>query len=131
MMIKVIMYLLPLVPYVLIKMNYAIIDLNNNIINTIVVEDESFVKDYILNFPSGFKILQYNSDDDAGPGGTYMNISNKDIFIAPKPYPSWILNEEYKWVAPIDPPQTQENHFIYWDELQKNWITVFRPPQQI
>ena len=125
------MYLLPLVPYVLIKMNYAIIDLNNNIINTIVVEDESFVKDYILDFPSGFKILQYNSDDDAGPGGTYMNISNKDIFIAPKPYPSWILNEEYKWAAPIDPPQTQENHFIYWDELQKNWITVFRPPQQI
>ena len=126
------MYLLLLVLSVLIKMNYAIIDLNNNIINTIVVEDESFVKDYISNFPSGFKILQYNSDDDAGPGGTYMNISNKDIFISAKPYPSWILNEEYKWIAPIPPPiQLQENHFNYWDEEQKNWITVIKPPQQI
>ena len=59
-----------------------------------------------------------------------MNVSNKDIFISAKPYPSWILNEEYKWIAPIPRPiQLQEynnkviNHFNYWDEEQKKWIT--------
>ena len=61
-------------------MNYAIIDSNNNIINTIVVEDENFIKDYVLTLGAGFKILSYDSNSPAIPGGTYMNIQIK-IFL--------------------------------------------------
>jgi hypothetical protein len=51
-------------------------------------------------------------------GGTYD--SENDIFMDPKPYPSWIVNEG-EWVAPIEKPSTtpeQESsgYFYIWNE---------------
>ena len=44
----------------------------------------------------------------------------KDAFIAPQPYPSWILNESTcLWKAPIDMPD-DGNSYI-WNEENQNW----------
>jgi hypothetical protein len=54
----------------------------------------------------------------AGIGYKYNN--HLDAFIAPKPYDSWILNEETcQWEPPIKNPNNPE---YSWDENIKNWI---------
>jgi hypothetical protein len=78
--------------------------------------------------------------DDLGLGGTWVQTSyngnirknyagagmkfdrTRDAFIAPQPYPSWVLNEDTcVWEAPIARPESTE--FYYWNEELQNWTT--------
>jgi hypothetical protein len=54
----------------------------------------------------------------AGIGFTYD--SNADIFIAPQPYPSWLLNENYDWNSPVPYPTDDKSYA--WDEESLSWI---------
>ena len=55
----------------------------------------------------------------AGLGFTYDPI--RDAFIAPKPYPSWNLNEETcRWEAPV--PYPNDGQMYSWDESTKSWV---------
>ena len=46
---------------------------------------------------------------------------NRDAFIAPKPYPSWNLNEETcRWEAPV--PYPNDGQLYSWDESTKSWV---------
>lgn len=57
----------------------------------------------------------------AGVG--YFYDVQKDAFIPPQPYPSWILNEETcLWEAPKKYPD--ETKPYYWDESDQNWILI-------
>ena len=54
----------------------------------------------------------------AGIGYTYD--LNRDAFIAPKPYNSWILNEQTcNWDAPVAKPN--DNNMYKWNEEILNW----------
>lgn len=54
----------------------------------------------------------------AGIGYWYDEVN--DAFIAPKPFPSWVLNPiTLDWEAPIERPQT--NNQCYWNEELGNW----------
>ncbi len=60
----------------------------------------------------------------AGIGYSYDK--QRDAFIPPKPYPSWVLNEEScLWSAPIPNPTdlgTQESPKFYaWNESTLSW----------
>jgi hypothetical protein len=55
----------------------------------------------------------------AGLGFTYDPI--RDAFIAPKPYPSWILNEgSCIWEAPVAYPN--DGQLYSWDETTLSWV---------
>jgi hypothetical protein len=55
----------------------------------------------------------------AGIGYLYDPI--RDAFIPPKPFESWILNEETcVWEAPIARPV--DDKFYNWDEATLSWI---------
>ena len=57
----------------------------------------------------------------AGVGYTYDE--KLDAFIAPQPFPSWVLNEETcRWEAPIARPI--DNKIYTWDESTISWIEV-------
>lgn len=57
----------------------------------------------------------------AGIGYVYDSV--KDAFIPPKPYPSWILDEETcTWEAPIKRPEDGEVY--YWEEETNSWKSV-------
>ena len=43
-----------------------------------------------------------------------------DAFIEPQPYPSWILNDNKQWVAPIEKPT--DSWFWAWDEETGAWV---------
>ena len=57
--------------------------------------------------------------NSASIGDTYD--SARDAFIAPQPYPSWILNETTcKWEAPI--PRPDDDKVYDWDEENQAWV---------
>jgi hypothetical protein len=58
----------------------------------------------------------------AGIGYTYDE--TRDAFIAPKPFNSWILNEDTcLWNAPVAMPTTEleDNQYYSWNESIINW----------
>ncbi len=57
----------------------------------------------------------------AGIGYTYNEVL--DAFIAPKPYDSWVLNEETcQWQAPVLYPT--DGLMYEWNEVDLNWQAV-------
>jgi len=55
----------------------------------------------------------------AGIGFTYD--SQRDAFIPPQPFPSWIMNEETcLWNAPT--PCPIDGNFYSWDETTTSWV---------
>jgi hypothetical protein len=57
----------------------------------------------------------------AGIGYTYDE--NRDAFIPPKPYNSWILNEQTcQWESPVTMPQ--DGNKYTWNETNLNWELV-------
>ena len=62
------------------------------------------------------KALRFNY---AGIGFTYDE--ERDAFIPPKPFESWLLNEDTcLWEAPVAYPEDGEAYT--WDEESGNWI---------
>ena len=63
------------------------------------------------------KALRFNY---AGIGHTYD--ADRDAFIPPQPYPSWVLDEATcQWVAPIAYPAEGVH---VWDEQAGDWVEV-------
>lgn len=57
----------------------------------------------------------------AGIGYSYDR--DRDAFIPPQPYPSWVLNEDTcLWEAPIPQPNDGEKYF--WSEDILNWEKI-------
>ena len=82
---------------------YAHIGKDGSVLNTIVASRE-----FMDTKPYGDEIFIENTDEiknQPGIGGTYDE--NLNAFIGPKPYPSWILNEETcEWESPVPKPTT-------------------------
>ena len=53
----------------------------------------------------------------AGIGFTYDAVN--DVFIAPQPYPSWSLNQNFDWQPPTPRP---EEGLWRWDEDSLSWL---------
>lgn len=54
----------------------------------------------------------------AGQGYTYSEYH--DAFIAPKPYASWLFNDNsLDWYAPV--PYPEDGKYYYWNEELINW----------
>ena len=75
------------------------------------------------NNPDGLPLRK----NHAGIGYTYD--SQRDAFLRPKLYPSWVLNEEtYLWDPPVPFPSdigTPENPRGYiWDETTISWTEL-------
>ena len=66
--------------------------------------------------PDGGVALRKNY---AGIGYSYD--AGRDAFIAPQPFPSWVLNEQTcQWEAPV--PMPTDGKMYSWDEATLNWI---------
>lgn len=53
----------------------------------------------------------------AGIGFTYDSAA--DVFIAPRPFPSWNLDENYDWQPPI--PYPVDGLMYFWNEADQDW----------
>ena len=113
--------------------HFAQLDENNIVINVIVVnnedilddngqESEAIGKEFCINLLGGEWVqTSYNGNirkQYASIGGTYDAVN--DVFISEKPYPSWVLDENFDWQAPI--PMPGEDYG--WDEETQQWIEI-------
>ena len=60
----------------------------------------------------------------AGIGGSYL--PEDDVFIGPKPFPSWILDDNYDWQPPT--PMPVDENMYYWDAITESWILIGPQP---
>jgi hypothetical protein len=119
--------------------HFAKLDENNlvvdvNVVNNEDVQDLPFPAseavgiEFLTQWSGGYtnwKQTSYNANfrkHYAGIGFTY-DVS-RDAFIPPKPYPSWVLEEETcVWMPPVPYPEDPENLYI-WDEDAQTWVLV-------
>lgn len=110
--------------------HFAEIDADNKVIR-VLVGDNSMPNEgydwFVENLGGTWIQTSYNNKirfNFAGVGYTYDSV--RDAFIAPKPYPSWLLNEiTCQWQAP-SPIPTNDKHYE-WDEASLSWIEPFTP----
>lgn len=57
-------------------------------------------------------------------GGTYDSVN--DVFIHPKPFESWVLDDNYNWVSPVGDKPVKEGSTYVWDEENTAWIEYSR-----
>lgn len=116
--------------------HFAELDDNNVVLRVLVVDnkdtadvngvEKEFIGIAMLQKMFGGRWVQtsYNGNFRkryAGPGSTYNE--QRDAFVPPKPWPSWVLDEiTIDWVAPI--PMPQDGKIYDWDESVLNWIEV-------
>ena len=115
--------------------HFAEIGLNNIVLRVIVVGDNDCMVDGQESEEAGAAFCRgllggtwvqtsYNGHirkNYAGIGYTYD--SERDAFIPPKPYNSWILNETTcLWEAPV--PYPTDDSIYHWNEDTQNWDIV-------
>lgn len=72
------------------------------------------------------KALRFNY---AGIGFTYDE--DRDAFIPPKPFPSWVLDEgTCLWVAPVALPDDADTVAYEWDDEAGDWVAVPEDPSE-
>ena len=99
---------------------------NNELKDSNGVEQENIGIDFLTNLHGWaiWKQTSYNNNirkNFAGIGYTYDE--NRDAFIPPKPFTSWILNEETcQWKAPVAYPD--DGNVYNWNETNQTWELI-------
>ena len=112
--------------------HFAELDANNVVLRVIVVNNDELMDNGDESEPKGIAFCQslfggnwvqtsYNATfrkNFAVEGAVYD--AQRDAFISPKLYPSWVLNEETcRWKPPIARP-TDGKKYV-WDEATISW----------
>ena len=117
---------------------------NNGIVVQVIAAEPEFFNTFVDSSPGEWIQTSYNtkggvhyqtnssipSEDQskalrknyAGIGYSYDK--QRDAFIPPKPFNSWILNETTcTWNAPVALPATvlENNQYYFWNESTLNW----------
>ena len=116
--------------------HFAKLDENNIVVFVTVGRNEDDGKETELSARTGdvYKQTSYNTrggvhalggtpfrKNYAGLGYTYD--AGRDAFIPPKPYASWVLNENTcLWDSPI--PYPDDGKKYNWDEDNQKWVEV-------
>lgn len=119
--------------------HFAQID-ENNIVTRVLSIEQDMIDTGLFGDPSSFVQTSYNTrcgihyGQDGEPDGGialrghfagigYSYDASRDIFLPPKTFPSWILNEtNYLWYPPIPHPDDGKDYL--WNESASNWVLV-------
>jgi len=119
--------------------HYAFLDENNIVTEVIVGKDEGEEDvDWEVHYGNfrgqSCKRTSYNTHGGVhSSGGTplrknyagigYTYDANRDAFIPPKPFASWLLNEETcLWESPV--PYPDDGSVYTWNEDTTQWVIV-------
>lgn len=106
----------------------------NGIVQQVIVAEPEFFNTFVDSTPGEWIQTSYNTHGGvhatggtplrknfAGIGFTYDR--ERDAFIPPKPYNSWVLDENScTWQPPVPSPEDGKKYT--WDESQQNWVEV-------
>lgn len=118
--------------------HFAQLDENNVVTQVIVVHNNELMDNGVESEAKGIAFCQslfpntnwkqtsYNGNfrkNYAGIGYTYDE--QRDAFIPPKPYPSWVLDDATcQWTAPVTMPT---EGMYSWDEATTSWVPSEQP----
>lgn len=122
------------------------------VVTQVIVAEPEFFDTFVDNSPGRWIKTSYNirggvyydpatnepaadqsviNEDEARLRKNYAGIGfaydkDRDAFIPPKPYDSWLLNEEScLWEAPV--PRPDDGNDYEWDEETTSWVLVEEP----
>lgn len=102
------------------------------VVTSVIVAERDVIDSGV--FGTGWIQTSYNTYSGQHPemrplrknfaGVGYLYDSLRDAFIPPKPYASWILNDDTcQWEPPWPPPS--DTGLIYeWDEEKRSWVSI-------
>ena len=112
--------------------------IENGVVVQVVVAEEDFIATGALGDPANWKQTSYNTrggihyGQDGQPSGreplhkNYAGIGytwDGTGFAAPKPFPSWTMNQtSYLWESPVPYP-TDDKQYA-WNEATLAWVEV-------
>jgi len=106
----------------------------DGIVTQVIVVEQDVINTGLFGDPASWVQTSYNTyGGEHRNGGTplrknyagigYSYDSQRDAFIAPKPFASWVLDESTCiWNAPVTMPT--EGGPYRWDEETVNWVAV-------
>ena len=108
----------------------------NGLVTQVIVADQDFIDSGALGDPSLWIQTSYNTQGGQHPDGrplrkNYAGIGYtydpvRDAFIPPKPFDSWVLNEDTcLWNAPV--PYPLDGRIYFWRENIRNWVVAPDP----
>lgn len=113
----------------------------DGIVTEVIVAEQDVIDSGLFGDPSLWIQTSYNTRHNdhllggtpvrgnfAGVGYTYDAVN--DIFMPPKPFPSWVIDStHWFWTAPLPYPggPDGDNKAYMWDEAVGSWIEVVSP----
>jgi hypothetical protein len=105
----------------------------NGIVTQVIVAEQQFINTGLVGDPNSWIQTSYNTHGGKHPEGRplrknyagigYSYDAVRDAFIPPKPFNSWILDEEScLWTAPN--PMPEDGKIYSWNEEQIAWVEV-------
>ena len=102
-------------------------------VTQVIVAEADFFTTFVDSSPGEWIQTSYNTIGNSHPEGRplrgnyagvgYTYDRANDVFYAPQPFPSWILDEAtWTWQAPVDYPT--DGKAYRWDEDTTNWVEV-------
>ena len=105
---------------------------SDGIVVQVIVAEPEFFETFVDTSPGAWVQTSYNTYGGvhtlggtplrmnyAGIGFTYD--AQRDAFIPPKPFASWVLNDATcLWEAPT--PMPDDGNYYFWDEAQLSWV---------
>lgn len=106
----------------------------NGVVTQVIVAEQDVIDSGL--FGTGWVQTSYNTSGGQHPEGrplrkNYAGIGftydeTRDAFIPPKPFASWVLNEDTcLWEAPVAMPT--DGKFYTWDEATTSWVEQVEP----
>ena len=93
----------------------------NGIVQEVIVAEQEFIDS--LEDSSLWIQTSYNHNirkQYAGLG--YIYDKTNDVFIIPQPFPSWSLDSNFDWQAPVSKPDDGKSYT--WNEDTKSWVVL-------
>jgi len=102
-------------------------------VTQVIVAEPEFFDTFVDSSPGTWLQTSYNTHGNQHPEGRplrgnyagigYTYDAQNDVFIAPKPFNSWIINEStWLWEAPT--PMPDDGKVYEWDEASTSWKEV-------
>ena len=102
-------------------------------VTQVIVAEPEFFETFVDSSPGEWIQTSYNTHGNQHPEGrplrgNYAGIGftydrTNDVFYAPQPYASWILDQTtWTWKSPVAMPTDGKPY--KWDEATTNWVEV-------
>ena len=102
-------------------------------VTQVIVAEPEFFDTFVDSSPGAWIQTSYNTIGNMHPEGRplrgnyagigYTYDAQNDVFYAPQPFASWILNKDtWTWEAPT--PMPTDGKVYKWDEATTSWVEV-------